>query len=110
MPSPPRSAWSNVDSRSSSRPSAAPVGYPHGPGVTIGDTGFEKDTTIGGRNVHEKYDNKSRHGELIAIVASRFTVSVTSDGVDVGTLEQYAGLVDLSKLEATKDAGVHAQQ
>jgi uncharacterized membrane protein len=74
------------------------------------DTGFEKDTTIGGRHVHEKYDNRSKHGELIAIVASRFTVSVTSDGVDVGTLEQYARLVDLSKLEAMKDAGVHAQQ
>jgi hypothetical protein len=74
------------------------------------DTGFEKDTMIGGRNVHEKYDNRSKHGELIAIVANRFSVSVTGDGVDVGTLEQYAALVDFSKLDAMKDAGVHAQQ
>jgi hypothetical protein len=74
------------------------------------DTGFEKDTTIDGRNVHEKYDNRSKHGELIAIVASRFSVSVTGDGVDVGTLEQYATLVNFSKLDAMKDAGVHAQQ
>jgi hypothetical protein len=74
------------------------------------DTGFEKDTTIGGRNVHEKYDNRSKHGELIAIVANRFSVSVTGDGVDVGTLERYAALVDYSKLDAMKDAGVHAQQ
>jgi hypothetical protein len=73
------------------------------------DSGFEKDTTIGGRNVHEKYDNRSKHGELIAIVDNRFTVSVTGDGVDVGTLEQYAALVDFSKLDAMKDAGVHAQ-
>jgi hypothetical protein len=74
------------------------------------DTGFEKDTTIGGRKVHEKYDNKSRHGELLAIVANRFSVSVTGDGVDVGTLEQYAALVDYSKLDAMKDSGVRAQQ
>jgi hypothetical protein len=73
------------------------------------DSGFEKDTTIGGRNVHEKYYNRSKHGELIAIVDNRFTVSVTGDGVDVGTLEQYAALVDFSKLDAMKDAGVHAQ-
>jgi len=74
------------------------------------DTGFEKETTIGGRNVHENYDNKSKHGELIAIVANRFSVSVTGDGVDVGTLEQYAALVDYSKLDAMKDAGVRSQQ
>jgi hypothetical protein len=74
------------------------------------DTGFEKDTTIGGRNVHEKYDNRSKHGELIAIVANRFSVAVTGDGVDVGTLEKYAALVDFSKLDAMRDAGVHAQQ
>jgi len=74
------------------------------------DTGFEKDTTVGGRSVHEKYDNKSKHGELIAIVANRFSVSVTGDGVDVGTLEQYAALVDFSKLDAMKDAGVRSPQ
>jgi hypothetical protein len=74
------------------------------------DTGFERDTAIGGRNVHEKYDNRSKHGELIAIVANRFSVSVTGDGVDVGTLEQYAALVDYSKLDAMKDAGVHSPQ
>ena len=72
------------------------------------DTGFEKDTTIAGRNVHEKYDNRSKHGELIAIVANRFSVSVTGDGVDVGKLEQYAALLDFSKLDALKDAGVRS--
>ncbi len=72
------------------------------------DTGFEKNTTIDGRMLHEKYDNKSRHGEVTAIVARRFTVEVTGDGVDMGTLEQYANLVDYSKLEAMKDAGVQS--
>jgi hypothetical protein len=73
------------------------------------DTGFEKETTVAGRNVHEKYDNRSKHGELIAIVANRFSVSVTGDGVDIGTLEKYAALVDFSKLDAMKDGGVRSQ-
>jgi len=72
------------------------------------DTGFEKNTTVDGRMLHEKYDNRSRHGEVTAIVAQRFTVEVTGDGVDMGTLEQYASLVDYSKLEAMKDAGLQS--
>jgi hypothetical protein len=71
------------------------------------DTGFEKNATVGGRTVHEKYDNQSKHGEVTAIVARRFTVDVSADGVDMGTLEQYAALVDYSKLEAMRDAGAH---
>jgi hypothetical protein len=73
------------------------------------DAGFEKQTSIAGRSVHEKYESRSKHGELVAIVASRFSVFVTGDGVDVGTLEQYAALVDYSKLDAMKDTGVHSQ-
>jgi len=69
------------------------------------DSGFEKEGNVGGRLVHEKYDNTSKHGELDAIVAKRFAVDVTGDGVDMATLEQYAALVDFSKLESMKDAG-----
>jgi hypothetical protein len=69
------------------------------------DSGYEKQANVGGRLVHEKYDNNSKHGELNAIVAKRFAVDVTGDGVDMAVLEQYAGLVDFSKLEAMKDAG-----
>jgi hypothetical protein len=69
------------------------------------DTGYEKDATVGGRLIHEKYDTRSKHGELNAIVAKRFMVDVTGDGVDMSTLEQYAGYVDFAKLEAMKDAG-----
>jgi hypothetical protein len=69
------------------------------------DSGYEKQANVGGRLVHEKYDNNSKHGELNAIVAKRFTVDVTGDGVDMATLEQYASLVDFSKLETMKDAG-----
>jgi hypothetical protein len=69
------------------------------------DSGYEKQANVGGRLVHEKYDNNSKHGELNAIVAKRFAVDVTGDGVDMSALEQYASLVDFSKLEAMKDAG-----
>jgi hypothetical protein len=73
------------------------------------DSGYEKQANVGGRLVHEKYDNNSKHGEINAIVAKRFAVDVTGDGVDMSSLEQYASLVDFSKLEAMKDAGVQAQ-
>jgi hypothetical protein len=69
------------------------------------DSGFEKNTTVGGRMVHEKYDIRSKRGEVTAIVANRFTVEVTGNGLDMGTIEQYAALVDYSKLESMKDAG-----
>jgi hypothetical protein len=72
------------------------------------DTGFEKQANIGGRLVHEKYNSQSRHGELDAIVAKRFAVDVTGEGVDMSTLEQYAALVDFSKLESMKDAGAQS--
>jgi hypothetical protein len=73
------------------------------------DSGYEKQANVGGRLVHEKYDNNSKHGELDAIVAKRFAVNVTGDGVDMSTIEQYASLVDFSKLEAMKDAGAVPQ-
>jgi hypothetical protein len=73
------------------------------------DSGYEKQANVGGRLVHEKYDKNSKHGELDAIVAKRFAVDVTGDGVDMSTLEQYASLVDFSKLEAMKDAGAQPQ-
>ena len=73
------------------------------------DTGYERNTTIGGQPVHEKFDNRSKHGELTAIVAKRFAVNVTGDSVDMSTLEQYAGAIDFSRLEAMKDVGLQAQ-
>jgi hypothetical protein len=72
------------------------------------DTGYEKETTVGGRRAHEKWDNSSRHGEVTVIVAKRFSVSVTGDGVDMSTLEQYASAVNFAQLESMKDAGAQA--
>lgn len=72
-------------------------------------SGFERDQVIGGRNVHEKYDAKAKKGDLNVIVAKRFEVDVTGEGVDMNALEQSLGQVDLAHLESMKDQGAQAQ-
>jgi hypothetical protein len=39
------------------------------------------------------------------MVAKRFTVDVSGDNVDMHTLEQTLGQIDLARLESMKDAG-----
>jgi hypothetical protein len=73
------------------------------------DTGYEKDVTIGGHTVHEKYDRNSKHGELSVIVAKRFTVDVTGDAVSMEDLEHSLGQVDLGALAGMQDAGANAR-
>jgi hypothetical protein len=68
------------------------------------DSGYEKDVSLGGRKVHEKYDTHSHHSELQTIVGKRFTVDLTGEGVDMSKLENDLGAVDLAKLEGMKDA------
>jgi hypothetical protein len=72
-------------------------------------SGFERDQIIGGRSVHEKYDAKAKKGDLNIIVAKRFEVDVTGEAVDMNTLEQSLGQVDLARLESMKDQGAQAQ-
>jgi hypothetical protein len=74
------------------------------------DTGFERNTTIGGQSAHEKYDNRSKHGDLTVIVAKRFVVDIAGDSVDMSALEQYAGAIDFSRLAAMKDVGLQQSQ
>ena len=76
-------------------------------GETQTDTGFEKDTVLDGRAVHEKYDRRSGDGEVSAIVAKRFSVEVTGQGIDIAQLEKTLGSLDLARLESMKDAGAH---
>jgi hypothetical protein len=76
-------------------------------GETQTDTGFEKDTVLNGRAVHEKYDRRSGDGEVSAIIAKRFSVEVTGQGVDIAQLEKTLGSLDLARLESMKDTGAH---
>jgi hypothetical protein len=69
------------------------------------DAGYEKDVVIGGRTVHEKYDAPSKKSELSVIVAKRFSVDLNGKGMDMKSLEQSLGQVDLARLESMKDAG-----
>ena len=71
--------------------------------------GFERDQTIAGHSVHEKYDAKAHKGDLSVILAKRFEVDVSGEGVDMGTLERSLGQVDLAGLETMKAQGAHAQ-
>jgi hypothetical protein len=72
-------------------------------------SGFERDQAIGGRSVHEKYDAKAKKGDLSVIVAKRFEVDVAGNDIDMNTLEQSLGQVDLARLESMKDQGSQAQ-
>jgi len=73
------------------------------------DSGFEKDTSIGGRQFHEKFTNAGKHGEVTTIVAQRFEVDVTGEGIDMASLEQATGSIDFAHLEGMKDQGAKSQ-
>ena len=68
-------------------------------------TGFERDLTIGGRSVHEKFSTAGKHGEIQVIVAKRFEVDVDGSGVEMAALEQALGQVDLARLESMRNVG-----
>lgn len=74
-------------------------------GETESDTGYEKDTVLDGRQVHEKYDRNSGQGDVEAIIAKRFEVDVAGQGVQMEQLEQTLARVDLARLEAMRAAG-----
>ena len=69
------------------------------------DDGYERDVALGGRTVHEKYDARSKHGDLSIILAKRFSVDISGDNVAMNSLEQSLGQIDLARLESMKNAG-----
>jgi hypothetical protein len=72
------------------------------------DSGFEKDVSLQGRKVHEKYDRNSHHAELSTLVAHRFAVDVSGDNVTIEDLEGALSSLDLKSLDAMKEAGATA--
>jgi hypothetical protein len=73
------------------------------------DSGFEKDVALGGRTVHEKYDARNKQGDLSIVLAKRFSVEVSGNGVAMPALEQSLSQIDLARLESMKDAGAQAK-
>lgn len=73
------------------------------------DAGYEKDVTLGGRSMHEKFTKAGQQGSLQVIVAKRFEVDVDGTGVDMNALHAAMGHVDLAKLETMKSQSAPAQ-
>lgn len=66
------------------------------------ETGYEKSTVIGGNKAFEKYDNRSKHGEVNVIVGNRFIVEVKGRDVKIDDLKAAVGKLDLGKLATLK--------
>ncbi|HJU08623.1 MAG TPA: zinc ribbon domain-containing protein [Rhodanobacteraceae bacterium] len=70
---------------------------------------YEKNETIGGQNVHEKWDAQAKHGELSLIVAKRYGVEVDGNNVDMDALKSALAQIDFGRLESMRDANPTAQ-
>ena len=67
--------------------------------------GYERTVTLDGYKGLEKYDGKSKHGELKLLVGGRFIVDIDGRGVSMQTLEQARKSLDLGALTALVPAG-----
>jgi hypothetical protein len=66
------------------------------------ETGYEKSTVLGGNKAFEKYDSRSKHGEVNVLVGNRFVVEVKGRDVKVEDIKAVAGKLDLAKLASLK--------
>lgn len=70
------------------------------------DEGYERDVTLGGRPMHEKYTKAGQQSSLQVIVGRRFEVDVDGAGVDMAAIHAAMAHVDLNRLDAMKSQGV----
>ena len=68
------------------------------------DEGYEKDVTLGGRSMHEKF-TKAAAGLAAGDRRRRFEVDVDGTGVSMDAVHAAMGQVDLARLEAMKSQG-----
>jgi hypothetical protein len=65
------------------------------------ENGYERTSTVGGRKLFEKYNSRSRRGEIKALVGNRFVVEINGDDLPMETLKDaLTSKLDLAKLEA----------
>jgi hypothetical protein len=57
---------------------------------------------LGGNKAFEKYDTRSKHGELNVLVGNRFIVELHGSNVKIDDLKSAAGKLDLGKLASLK--------
>jgi len=66
-------------------------------------SGYEKSTTVNGQPGWEKWNTEGKDGELNALVAKRFVMTIEGRNItDVKVLHQVAGKVDVAKLSTLK--------
>jgi hypothetical protein len=68
-------------------------------------SGYEKTSTVGGRKLHEKWQNASKHGEATLVVGNRFLVEVDAHGIEMKDVKALLAKIDVAKLEAMKGEG-----
>lgn len=68
------------------------------------DTGYEKTAKVDGRPTMEKFEKNGPRGEYSVLVGQRFVVEANGN-VDIDTVKQAVGAVDLAKLDSMKDEG-----
>lgn len=67
------------------------------------ENGYQKSLTVKGYPGWEEFDTDSNHGQLNALVGKRFIVSIEGNGIkDTKLLHEFAGKLDLKKLEGMK--------
>jgi hypothetical protein len=66
------------------------------------DRGYEKNVTLNGQRVHEKWNASGKSAELTAFVGDRFMVEVETSGADVGVAEKLFSSIDVGKLASSK--------
>ena len=62
------------------------------------DSGYERTTKVNGQLVHERYDRRSKSGEVSILIGDRFNVTVDGSGVDASALTGALREIDLSRL------------
>lgn len=68
-------------------------------------TGYEKIGKVDGRMTQERYDRQSRHGEYSVLVADRFMIQATGEGVTIDELKAAVNAVGIPRLEGLAKAG-----
>jgi hypothetical protein len=67
-------------------------------------SGYEKTSTTAGRKTYEKWEKEGKRGEVNMIVAERFIIEISGEGVDMKQLKQAVAALDIKKLEGLKSA------
>ena len=64
------------------------------------DAGYERTRKVNGQIVHERYDRRTKSGEISIILAERFNVAVRGNGVDAAALQGAIREIDLGAIVA----------